>query len=114
VPNVATLRYHFIAETWILFATFVGPVVLQGRFTQPVYYEHFISLVKLINLCLKLEISKPELQDIEKGFAAWVLEYERSVSVLLRCHFALTLCRLYYQHQFHRLSAGPCASAPCR
>ena len=105
VPNVATLRYQFIAETWILFATFVGPVVLQGRFTQPVYYEHFISLVKLINLCLMLEISEPQLQYIEKGFAAWVMEYERSVSTCSAVTFGLKLRRLYYQHQFHRLPA---------
>jgi hypothetical protein len=82
VPNIATHRYHFIAETWMLFATFVGPVVLHKHFTQSVYYEHYVSLVKLINLCLKLEISRYELEEIEKGFAAWVVEYERFVSVM--------------------------------
>ena len=79
VPNIAVHRYHFIAETWMLFATFIGPVVLHDRFTEPIYYEHFVSLAKLINLCLKLEISDRDVEEIEKGFAAWVVEYERSV-----------------------------------
>jgi hypothetical protein len=124
VPNIATLRYHFIAETWILFAMLVGPVVLQGRFTLPVYYEHFISLVKLINLCLKLEISEPELQDIENGFAAWVVEYERSVLVLLSCHFVSDIVQIILSAPIPPIvrlyNASPCTSpprkryAPCR
>ena len=87
VPNIATQRHHFIAETWMLFATLVGPVVLRERFTQRVYYDHFTSLVKLINLCLKLEISEKDLAEIEKGCAEWVREYERFVSFVLSLYF---------------------------
>ena len=105
VPNVATQRYQFIAETWILFATFVGPVVLHDRFTQPVYYEHFVSLVKLINLCVKLEISQNDLEEIEKGFAAWVVDYERLVTLYSVVILKLILHRIYYQHDLGRLSA---------
>jgi hypothetical protein len=77
VPNIATEQHHFIAESWFLFVTHLGPVLLRQRFTRPVYYQHFVLLVKLINLCLKLEISASELDEIEKGFAEWVLEYEQ-------------------------------------
>jgi hypothetical protein len=77
VPNIATERHHFIAESWLLFATFLGPILLRRRFTNTDYYRHFIALVDLINLCLKLEISARELDVIEKGFAKWVSDYER-------------------------------------
>jgi Transposase family tnp2 len=80
VPNIATERHHFIAESWFLFATLLGPVLLRQRFAQPTYYQHFVHLVKLINLCLKLEITITEIDEIEKGFAEWVQEYERYVS----------------------------------
>jgi hypothetical protein len=79
VPNVATERHHFIAESWILFATLLGPVLLRQRFTEPAYYQHFIAFVKLIDLCVKKEICFVELDTIRKGFADWVLEYERYV-----------------------------------
>ena len=77
VPNIESERHHFIAESWFLFATFLGPVVLRQRFPTPEYYIHFVDLVKLINSCLKLEISTTEINDIEEGFAQWVLDFER-------------------------------------
>jgi hypothetical protein len=81
VPNVATERHYFIAESWLLFATYLGPILLRQRFTEAAYYRHFIALVQLINLCLKREISDSEVDTIERGFAEWVLEYERYVSL---------------------------------
>jgi hypothetical protein len=83
VPNIATERHHFIAESWLLFATFLGPVLLRQRFANPIYYQHFIKLVALINMCLKLEISAHELDIVKKGFADWVSDYER---------YTLSLC----------------------
>jgi hypothetical protein len=79
VPNLAKERHYFIAESWFLFTTLLGPVLLRQRFSQPVYYRHFVSLVTLINLCLQLEIPADDIDQIEKGFADWVLEYERYV-----------------------------------
>jgi hypothetical protein len=33
--------------------------------------------VRLIDLCLQMQISDEDIDEIEKGFAEWVLEYER-------------------------------------
>jgi hypothetical protein len=71
----------FIAESWLLFATYLGPILLRQCFTEAAYYRHFIALVQLINLCLKREISDSEVDTIERGFAEWVLEYEQYVSL---------------------------------
>jgi hypothetical protein len=34
VPNIATNRSSFSAETWSQWALFVGPIVLNGRFSH--------------------------------------------------------------------------------
>ena len=79
VPNVATDRSYFSAESWSQWALFIGPIVLNGRFSKGRYYDHFCDLIKLINLCLKFEFSKEDIADIRKGFIRWVKTYEKYV-----------------------------------
>jgi len=83
VPNIATDRSTFSAETWSQWALFVGPVVLNGRFPNKKYYDHFCELVELINLCLKFEFSKDDISKIRDGFIGWVKKYERYTRSLL-------------------------------
>lgn len=80
VPNIATDRSSFSAEAWSQWAVFVGPVVLNHRFQHNKYYNHFLDLVHLINLCLQYQISNDELLEIRAGFIEWVKKYERSVT----------------------------------
>jgi hypothetical protein len=84
VPNIATDRSTFSAEAWSQWALFVGPVVLNGRFSDKRYYNHFCNLVKLISLCLKFEISQEDLSWIRHGFIDWVKKYEACVPILSR------------------------------
>lgn len=79
VPNVAKERHYFIAESWILFATLLGPILLRRRFSKRIYYKHFTDLIKLVNLCLQMQLSAADIDEIEDGFANWVLEFERRV-----------------------------------
>ena len=79
VPNIATDRSYFSAETWSQWALFVGPVVLNGRFSNKKYYTHFCELVELINLCLRYELSRNDILKIRSGFISWVQKYERYV-----------------------------------
>ena len=55
----------------------VGPVILRGRFSSDSYYKHFCSLVRLFRMCLQLEISVEEVQELRVGFQKWVKDYER-------------------------------------
>ncbi|KAJ3525650.1 hypothetical protein NMY22_g10485 [Coprinellus aureogranulatus] len=73
---------------WVLF---LGPIYLERAFDNREFYQHFIRLVKLVNLCLQFEITREQIQEIREGFAAWVVEYER----------------LYYQYKDERISACP-------
>lgn len=85
VPNIATDRSTFSAETWSQWALFIGPVVLNGRFQNKRYYDHFCDLVSLINLCLKFEFSREDISKIRDGFIHWVKRYERYLLFTSTC-----------------------------
>ncbi|KAJ7442800.1 hypothetical protein B0H11DRAFT_2251256 [Mycena galericulata] len=65
----------------------LGPILLRQRFKNPVYYPHFVALVRLLQLCLQLEISTEDIDAIEAEMASWVQEFEK----------------LYYQYKLDRL-----------
>jgi hypothetical protein len=77
IPDIKNERYQFIADTWSMWTMSLGPILLRKRFKNPVYYRHFVALVKLLHLCLQLEISSQDIDTIEKGMAEWVEEFER-------------------------------------
>jgi hypothetical protein len=77
VPNLNDRRSESTSESNILFATLLAPALLRGRFKRPVYYQHFIRLVALINLCIGFEVSCDQIDTIRNGFAQWVKDYER-------------------------------------
>ena len=77
IPNIAKDRSYFSAEMWSFWAMYLAPVLLRRRFQRAKYYSHFIRLVSLLNLCLRFEITNDQVEEIRKGFAQWVQEYER-------------------------------------
>ncbi|KAH8093764.1 hypothetical protein BXZ70DRAFT_897296 [Cristinia sonorae] len=90
-PNVASDKTSWTADSRSFWTLYLGPSLLQGRFKQRKYYDHFVKLVKLLNLCLQFEITKHEVEEVRAGFIEWVKEYER----------------IYYQYDPQRLSACP-------
>jgi hypothetical protein len=86
VPNIAKERYCFIAESWLLFTSLLAPVVLRRRFSKQIYFTHFLSLVRLINTCLKMELSTADIKTIRDGFAKWVVDYERYAAQHLKIY----------------------------
>lgn len=83
VPDIHTRRHEFIAESWLLFATVLGPALLERRFTRQRYYDHFVALVGPIDKCLQLSLSEDELDVVETGFVAWVEEFDKYVLLIL-------------------------------
>ncbi|TFK95882.1 hypothetical protein BDV98DRAFT_614530 [Pterulicium gracile] len=77
VPNLATQRSEFIAESWIMFATMLSPAILHNRFKKRVYYIHFMELIRLFNLCMQFGLDHSDIAKLERGFAKWVVEFER-------------------------------------
>ncbi|KAL0571931.1 hypothetical protein V5O48_010032 [Marasmius crinis-equi] len=87
VPNLDTECHYYTIESWMLFATTLGPV-LHNRFSKAVYFDHFVQLVKLFNICLLLSIPSSVVENkLKPGFADWVHTYEK----------------LYYQYKPKRL-----------
>jgi hypothetical protein len=62
-------------ETRSFWTTFVAPVLLQDRLPEP-YFRHFLDFVRLVNICLKFEMARSDIQVIRTGFIAWVKRYE--------------------------------------
>ncbi|QRW07620.1 Transposase family tnp2 [Ceratobasidium sp. AG-Ba] len=79
VPNLAENNSFVSAEARHLFVTQLAPALLHGEFKHQSYYEHFVRLVQLINLCTAFEITNTGLEEVRQGFAQWVQDYERSV-----------------------------------
>ncbi|KAJ7234807.1 hypothetical protein C8J57DRAFT_1574508 [Mycena rebaudengoi] len=90
-PNAASDKKARTAETWSFWMLYLGPVLLHRKFERPVYYDHYVELVKLVHLCLQFEISQDDIASIREGFQKWVVEYEK----------------LYYQYTPDRLSLCP-------
>jgi len=74
--NIAKDKSCFSADMWSFWTMFLGPVVLRRRFQRPKYYNHFVRLVGLLNLCLQFELTDVEVDQIRTGFIQWVEEYE--------------------------------------
>jgi len=76
IPDLAKDCLYFTSSTWSMWSLFIAPTVLQGRFPKDCYYNHFCSLVRILNLCLQFEISKEDINDIELGIRKWVVDYK--------------------------------------
>jgi hypothetical protein len=77
VPNIMTERHHFTAEAWNNWTMLFAPVLLHRRFKKDVYYNHFVKLVRLLDMCYQVNMATPEVDEVESGLAAWVQEYEQ-------------------------------------
>jgi hypothetical protein len=75
--NIAQDASASTADSWSFWTLYLGPVLLRGRFLKEGYYKHFVSLIKLLRICLQFEITKTELTEIREGFQDWVKTYER-------------------------------------
>ncbi|KAF9472875.1 hypothetical protein BDN70DRAFT_818010 [Pholiota conissans] len=67
----------FTADSWSFWTLYIGPVLLQERFINDTYYDHFIKLVKLLTKCLQFEMLRDDIALIRSGFEEWVTEFER-------------------------------------
>jgi hypothetical protein len=75
--NVATDANRWTADSRSFWALFLGPVLLERRFKKEKYYQHFIDLITLLNICLKFEYTKADITTIRAGFIKWVEDYEQ-------------------------------------
>ena len=72
--SVAQDNSTFTADNYSFWALYIGPVLLQRKFKEARYYDHF---VQLIHICLKFEYTASDIRSIQDGFINWVVAYER-------------------------------------
>jgi hypothetical protein len=87
-PDFVKQKSACSAETWSFWTLFLGPVLLRKKFRKRKYYNHFVDLVKLINICLQFEISNDEIEALRTGFVKWVKDYEELVNISLWYFFS--------------------------
>ncbi len=76
-PNIEADCTTYNAEAWSFWALYVGPVLLARKFVRPKYYDHFVSLVRILHLCLDFEITRQDILTIRTGLVDWVREFEK-------------------------------------
>jgi hypothetical protein len=74
-PNFASDKVTWTAESRSFWTLYLAPVLLKDHLPAP-YYQHFIDLVRLINMCLEYEMDRSKIEVLRDGFADWVTEYE--------------------------------------
>jgi len=76
IPDPVKDCSYFMSSTWSMWSLFIAPTVLRGCFPKDCYYNHFCSLIRILNLCLQFEISEEDINNIESGIRKWVVDYE--------------------------------------
>jgi hypothetical protein len=111
MPNTPPDAIPWTSSLRAFWTLFFGPSLLRRRFKHERYYKHFVDLVKLLNICLQFEITRAEIVVVRKGFAKWVVDYERCILSSCSCalsHLAyLLFYRIYYKHDPARLALCP-------
>jgi hypothetical protein len=82
LPNIALEKAHLSAEMRSIWTIYLAPILLRGRFQREQYYKHFLELVSLLKLCLEFQLSEHQIDELEEGFKAWVVQYEKYVVCL--------------------------------
>ena len=75
--NIATDKSQCTADAWSFWLQYIAPVVLQNRFSEAKYYQHFVDLVKLIRKCLQFKMQSSDIEMVQRGFKQWVEKYEQ-------------------------------------
>ncbi|KAJ8094166.1 hypothetical protein PM082_023375 [Marasmius tenuissimus] len=86
-PNVVNDKQATTADSWLFWLLYLGPILLENKFANDVYYTHFLEFSTLIRLCLDFEYEEV----IQDGSIRWVEKYEE----------------LYYQYEPERSIACP-------
>ncbi|KAG8748748.1 hypothetical protein FRC12_013808 [Ceratobasidium sp. 428] len=90
LPDIAEDQVLFKAEGYSFWVQYIAPILLLDRLPQP-YYEHFLLMRDIIILCVQLNITTAQLDELERMTHRWVIQYEE----------------YYYQHNRDRLSTCP-------
>ena len=71
-----------MANTWSFWTLYLGPVLLQQKFKDKKYYDHFIKLINMLYRCLQFTLTMADILDLRQGLIDWVKVFEELVYIL--------------------------------
>jgi len=66
-PNFVENRSSMMADTWSFWTLYLGPVLLQQKFKDKKYYDHFIKLINMLHRCLQFTLTMANILDLRQG-----------------------------------------------
>lgn len=75
LPNIATDRRLFNAESWAFWFQYIGPVVLRNRLAEK-YYNHYLEFVYILKTLLALSSTIAIVEDLRRRVAGYVERFE--------------------------------------
>ncbi|KAG9081193.1 hypothetical protein FRC07_014592 [Ceratobasidium sp. 392] len=75
LPDIAEDQVLFKAEGYSFWVQYIAPILLLDRLPPP-YYEHFLLMRDIIILCVQLNITTAQLDELERMTHRWVIQYE--------------------------------------
>jgi len=66
-PNFVENRSSTTTDTWSFWTLYLGPVLLQQKFKDKKYYDHFIKLVNMLHRCLQFTLTMADILDLRQG-----------------------------------------------
>jgi Transposase family tnp2 len=77
--NIVEDQSNYTAEGWAFWFMHIAPILLQNRFQNVKYYQHFYNLVNIMKTSTQFTLTYAEIDDLEKRIIEWVEEFERYV-----------------------------------
>ena len=77
LSNIASDRSLFTAESWCFWFVYLAPKLPENRPKRNKYYDHMAELGKIMKITLQFEITRDQVDDIEKRLVKWVQKYEK-------------------------------------
>lgn len=115
--NVADDKSTCTADMWSFWMLYIGPILLAQNFEKLMYYNHFIKLVKLINLCLQFELQWEEISAICTEFKSWVEKYKSRSLIdclkFLKSNSSQTILSVLALSTFCMSIDNPCSASHC-
>ncbi|KIJ28975.1 hypothetical protein M422DRAFT_189099 [Sphaerobolus stellatus SS14] len=75
LPNIASDKSSFTAETYSFWFQYIAPYVLEHRLAEK-YYKHVLLLCEICKLCLEFSMTEEDVNHLEEMIYQWVEEYE--------------------------------------
>ncbi|KAJ6451860.1 hypothetical protein C8R47DRAFT_998293, partial [Mycena vitilis] len=66
----------FTAESWCFWFTYLAPILLKGRFSDPKYHDHLCDLSDIIKTCVAFTLTHVQIERLRENIVTWVKTYE--------------------------------------